>query len=163
MELIADGLLFAGALAAALYCWVLSRRISALKDLDSGLGGAISKLSQQVDDIRASLQEARSTTDTAVEELSEKILRADEEAGRLERLLAALQAESERADDLAPRRAAPVEQDAGNVIRVDTARDEAPAPAQPDDTGAAPAGEAPAEPQREEVLSALRNIVQGMR
>ena len=55
MTLIADGLLIAGALAAAFYCWILSSRVKSLKDLDSGLGAAIAGLSQKVDDMHLSL------------------------------------------------------------------------------------------------------------
>ena len=41
MALIADVLLIAGVLGAALYCMVLARRIKSLSRLDTGLGRAV--------------------------------------------------------------------------------------------------------------------------
>lgn len=90
MELIADGMLIAAAATAALYCWILSRRLNALRDLDKGLGGAIAGLSAQVDETRASLADAKSVTHTRSRELGELTARAEIAAGRLEMLLAAL-------------------------------------------------------------------------
>ena len=48
MTLIADILLIAGALGAAFYCFVLSRRLSRFTSLEDGVGGAIAGLSRQV-------------------------------------------------------------------------------------------------------------------
>ena len=61
MELIADGLLIAGAMTAALYCWVLSRRLNAFKSMDKGLGGAIAGLSARVEQTRSSLSDTKAT------------------------------------------------------------------------------------------------------
>ena len=54
MDVIMDGLLLAASLFAALYCWVLSRRVRALQSLDAGLGGAIVTLTRQIELARAS-------------------------------------------------------------------------------------------------------------
>jgi len=62
MELIADALLIAGAVGAALYCRTLAQRLGALSSLDTGLGAAIAALSRQVDELRASLEELRRPT-----------------------------------------------------------------------------------------------------
>lgn len=91
MELIADGLLIAAAGTAALYCWVLSRRLTALKDLDKGLGGAIASLSAQVDETRTSLADAKSTTREQSREMQDLTRRAEAAAAKLEMILAAVQ------------------------------------------------------------------------
>lgn len=88
MEFIADGLLIAAASTAALYCWVLSRKLSDLRNLDKGLGGAIASLSAQVDETRASLVEAKRFTQERSKQLGELTSRAEIAAGRLELLLA---------------------------------------------------------------------------
>ncbi|MEO0912205.1 MAG: hypothetical protein AAFY59_04345 [Pseudomonadota bacterium] len=91
MELIADGLLIAAAGTAALYCWVLSRRLTALNDLDKGLGGAIASLSAQVDETRASLAAAKSATRDQSREMQDLTRRAEAAAAKLEMILAAVQ------------------------------------------------------------------------
>ena len=48
MNAIADGLLIAGAIGVAFYCFVLSRRLTRFTDLDRGVGGAVAMLSSQV-------------------------------------------------------------------------------------------------------------------
>lgn len=87
MDLIADVLLIAGALGAALYCMILARRIKSLSRLDTGLGGAISALSTQVDDMRASVKAATQASGTSMKDLMEVTGRAEIAAGRLELLL----------------------------------------------------------------------------
>ncbi len=87
MALIADVLLIAGALGAALYCMVLSRRIKSLSRLDTGLGGAISALSKQVDEIQASVKTATRASGASMKDLVEVTGRAEIAAGRLELLL----------------------------------------------------------------------------
>ena len=46
MGLLMDGLLMAASLFAGGYCWVLSRRVQDLKNLDRGLGGSIVNLTR---------------------------------------------------------------------------------------------------------------------
>ncbi|MBL1438242.1 MAG: hypothetical protein COB08_018845 [Rhodobacteraceae bacterium] len=87
MDLIADVLLIAGALGAALYCMILARRIKSLSRLDTGLGGAISALSAQVEDMRASVKAATQASGTSMKDLMEVTGRAEIAAGRLELLL----------------------------------------------------------------------------
>ncbi|QHQ36807.1 hypothetical protein [Algicella marina] len=96
MELIADGLLIAAAGTAALYCYVLSRRLSALKDLDKGLGNAIAGLSAQVDETRKSLASAKSSAATQSREMRTLTERAEAAAARLDMMLAALPEHRER-------------------------------------------------------------------
>ncbi|TVQ55101.1 MAG: hypothetical protein EA355_10605 [Rhodobacteraceae bacterium] len=96
MDLIADVLLIAGAVGAAFYCRTLSRRLGALKDLDSGLGAAIAALSRQVDELRASLDAAKAVSGDQTRDLAQLAARAEMAAGRLEMLLASLHENGKR-------------------------------------------------------------------
>lgn len=98
MTLIADGLLIAGALTAALYCWVLSRRLQSLKRMDRGLGGAIAGLSARVEQTKASLADTKASTSGLTEELAALTARAEIAAGRLELLLGVLKDRSPSKD-----------------------------------------------------------------
>ena len=88
MEFLADGLLVVGSVTIAVYCFVLSRRLSALSDMDSGLGQAIGALSDQVGETRASLKDTCDQTEAMVKDLASLTARAEIAAGRLELLLA---------------------------------------------------------------------------
>ena len=90
MELILDILLIAGAFGAALYCLVLSRRLSKLTNLETGVGGAIASLSARVDHLNATLETARKATVTSAASLDELTGKAEGVAGRLELLVASL-------------------------------------------------------------------------
>lgn len=113
MELISDILLGAGAIGAALYCIVLSRRLRHFSDLENGVGGAIAALSAQVDGMNAALARAQASAQKAGGSLEGLTSRAEDVAGRLELLVAAMH-------DL-PDADAP-------------ARDKTPEPARPDDS-----------------------------
>ncbi|MEM6438976.1 MAG: hypothetical protein AAF763_04645, partial [Pseudomonadota bacterium] len=89
MTLIADGLLIAAALTAALYCHVLSRRLRRLRDMDGGVGAAIAAMSDQVDALRGALAAARSQSAAASRSMAETTARAEAAAARLELLIAA--------------------------------------------------------------------------
>jgi hypothetical protein len=89
MDLIMDGLLVAGALFAACYCWVLSRRVRALQDLDSGLGGAITGMTRALEDARRALEDAKTATREGRHDLKDLITRAEAASGQLRILLAA--------------------------------------------------------------------------
>lgn len=84
LEFLSDILLGAGALAAAFYCVVLSRKLNRLTGLDQELGGAIALLSQQVDEMTGALEAAQNTATGARDELSELTNRAEEIASRLQ-------------------------------------------------------------------------------
>lgn len=90
MDLIANGLLLAGTLAAVFYCYILARRVKGLTDLDAGLGGAITTLSTQVDEMKASFDAAKQVSGASSKELVAMTARAEIAAGRLELLLATL-------------------------------------------------------------------------
>ncbi|MEL6768858.1 MAG: hypothetical protein AAFP17_16880 [Pseudomonadota bacterium] len=59
LELVADGLLIATALAAAIYCAVLSRRLRRLASTDEGIGGQITALNAAVEETRVALTTAQ--------------------------------------------------------------------------------------------------------
>ena len=87
MSLIADGLLIAGALAAAFYCWILSSRVKSLKDLDSGLGAAIYGLSQKVDEMHAALEATRTATEPKPPSMAKVATKSAKMARDLETML----------------------------------------------------------------------------
>ncbi len=90
MNLIADIMLGAGALGAAIYCFVLSRRLKRFNQLENGMGGAIAVLSAQVDDMTRALNRAQTTAAGSAEQLTALTARAEQGAERLELMLAAL-------------------------------------------------------------------------
>ena len=90
MQLIADLLAGLGALGAAVYCLVLSRRLKRFNQLENGMGGAIAVLSAQVDDMTKALNRAQSTAALSAEQLTALTDRAEQGAERLELMLAAL-------------------------------------------------------------------------
>jgi len=90
MELISDILLGGGAMAAALYCFVLSRRLKKFNQLESGMGGAIAVLSAQVDDMTKALTRAQATAAISADQLKALTERAERGAERLELMLASL-------------------------------------------------------------------------
>lgn len=90
MELIADILLVAGALGAGLYCFVLSRRLRRFTDLEKGVGGAVAVLSTQADELKRSLDDARSASDRSGDTLKALTQRAETVAQRLELMMASM-------------------------------------------------------------------------
>lgn len=84
-----DGLLILGACFAGAYCWILARRVQALKSLDSGVGGAIVQLTRQIELARTTLEEARSASRETRQDLAELIARSDAAASQLRLLLVA--------------------------------------------------------------------------
>ena len=107
MSILMDGLLMAASLFAGGYCWVLARRVRALKDLDSGLGGSIVSLTRQIELARSTLDEARSTARDNRHELDQLIARADSAASQLKLLLGAARDPSPVAIEPLPARAPP--------------------------------------------------------
>lgn len=91
MQLIADILLASGAVAAAFYCMVLSKRLKNFNSLDKGVGGAVAVLSTQVEDLKRTLEAAQRTAAESSEGLSDLQMRAEETSKRLEVQMAALQ------------------------------------------------------------------------
>lgn len=90
MTLIADILLVAGALGAAFYCMILSRRLSRFNDLENGVGGAVAVLAVQVDDMTKTLEQARAAAGNSTESLEALTGKAEDVAKRLELLMASM-------------------------------------------------------------------------
>jgi len=106
MTVIADALLLLAAISATFYCRILAVRLRNLSKMDVGLGGAISAMSAQVDDLKAALTAVSAQADLRSCEISRLTSRADSAARRLELLLASLHekddGEMANASDLAP-------------------------------------------------------------
>lgn len=90
MEAVANIFLAGGALGAAVYCFILSRRLQRFTDLEKGVGGAVAVLSAQVDDLTRALARAQGRAGESAASLTGASERAEAAAGRLEVLLASL-------------------------------------------------------------------------
>jgi len=90
MNLIADILLVAGAIGAAFYCMVLSRRLSRFTDLERGVGGAVAVLSVQVDDMTKTIDRSKDAAAVSASNLRDLTERAEAVAKRLELLVASM-------------------------------------------------------------------------
>lgn len=90
MSLVSDLFLLAGALAAGFYCYILSRRLSAFTDAESGVGQVVASLSKQVDDLNNSIQVARIEANESSSALTELTSRAERVAQRLELMVASM-------------------------------------------------------------------------
>ncbi len=90
MTMIADIMLAAGALGAALYCYVLSRRLRRFTDLEKGVGGAVAVLAVQVDDLTEILTKAQTAANASVGQLDAVSARAEAAHRKLELSIASL-------------------------------------------------------------------------
>ncbi len=90
MQLIADALLLAATVGAAIYCHVLATRLRRFTTLETGMGGAIAVLSAQVDDMTRALEKAQGVAGTSERRLEELTGRAGELAAKLELMVASL-------------------------------------------------------------------------
>ncbi|WP_323037665.1 DUF6468 domain-containing protein [Pararhodobacter sp.] len=90
MDFLSDLVLAAAAIGAAAYCFILSRRLSALSSLEGGMGSAIAVLSGQVDDLKRLIKAAQNSTGQAGSQLSEQTKRAENVAKRLELMMASM-------------------------------------------------------------------------
>jgi hypothetical protein len=110
VQFISDFLLGIGALAAAIYCLVLSRRLQKFTQLESGMGGAIAVLSAQVDDMTKALDKAQAAAKSSVSNLESMTGRAEGIAEKLELLLASMH-------DLPEPKPAPVVSESAELAR----------------------------------------------
>lgn len=90
MDYLADLLLGLGALGAAFYCFILSRRLRKFNNLRNGMGGAVAVLSAQVDDMTRTLEQARQSAEESARQLAELTARAEGSARNLELMMASL-------------------------------------------------------------------------
>ncbi|MEM8622118.1 MAG: hypothetical protein AAGG47_01205 [Pseudomonadota bacterium] len=99
MDLIADGLLIATALAASIYCAVLGRRLRRLASTEDGIGGQIAALNGAVEETRSALetvQERIEALRTQSGSASDRVRREINEAERLSGSLETASAEARR-------------------------------------------------------------------
>jgi hypothetical protein len=89
LSLLADALMIAASAGAAVYCLVLSRRLSRLTGFDSGIGGAIAVLSVQVEEMKTALAAAKAGSDGAGAHLRELVGQAQQISSELELMIAA--------------------------------------------------------------------------
>lgn len=90
LSIAADVLLGLGALGAAIYCMVLSRRLKRFNTLENGVGGAVAVLSAQVDDMTRTLDQARKAAGHSSETLTALTERAEDASRKLELMMASL-------------------------------------------------------------------------
>lgn len=90
MTLIADILMISGAMGAAFYCMVLSRRLRKFSDLEQGVGGAVAVLSVQVDDMTKTIEKAEKAAIESADRLNKLTARAETAARKLELMIAAM-------------------------------------------------------------------------
>lgn len=89
-DMAADILLVAGALAAAVYCIVLARRLKRFNNLQGGVGGAVAVLSVQVDDMTKTLNRAQKEAANSSATLTILTERAEKAAQKLELMMASM-------------------------------------------------------------------------
>lgn len=89
MTILADIAIGAGALLAAAYCMLLSRRLRAFTRLDGDVGRAIALLSTQVDQLTRALTAAEADSTKREAALRAQVTAAEHAARRLELLMAA--------------------------------------------------------------------------
>ncbi|MEO0859491.1 MAG: hypothetical protein AAFY65_02675 [Pseudomonadota bacterium] len=102
LSLISDIFLVAATLGLAGYCMVLSRKLKAFNDVDTGVGGAIATLSMQVDRLEQSLKEAEADAEDRQGKLTQALAAADDRIGKLDVLLASLDDVETDYDDVDP-------------------------------------------------------------
>ncbi len=90
MELISDILLALGAACAGAYCFILSRKLAALKNIEGGVGEVVNSLADQVEELNRSLQLAKSAASNSNNSLIDLTQRAEQVAGRLELMVASM-------------------------------------------------------------------------
>lgn len=89
VAILADLLMIAASSGAAIYCLILSRRLSRLTSFDKGIGGAIAVLSAQVDEMKAAVAEARAGADGVSHQLQDQMKQARDISKELELMIAA--------------------------------------------------------------------------
>ncbi len=70
MEMIIDFMLLAASGAATFYCFILSRKLEALKSTEKGLGATIATMSHTVDQARATVTLAKESSAESINELT---------------------------------------------------------------------------------------------
>ena len=87
MSLIADGLLIATCLTAAIYCFVLGQRLKKFSSMEEGVGQQIKQLNSSLNETRSALKEAQATAQSSADDLSRSIIEARKLSHRLRELV----------------------------------------------------------------------------
>lgn len=83
MSIIADGLLIATCLTAAVYCFVLARRLKRFSSTEEGIGQQILQLTRTLEETRAALKEAQAGAKAETEALAREVVQARKLAAQL--------------------------------------------------------------------------------
>lgn len=109
MDLIADGLLLAAALAAIFYCWAVNRRLGHLQRQSADLTAKLLNLDSTVTEVRAAIAEGRSLAEQEQDRLGHLVKNADNLRRDLQRAAVTLEksvGRSGRDDPAEPRQKA---------------------------------------------------------
>ncbi|MEM9421845.1 MAG: hypothetical protein AAF986_04960 [Pseudomonadota bacterium] len=87
MDLLFDATLVLISGCSAVYCWVLSRRLSALQNLRKGMGKAMVNLTKSVSAVETNAAKLNREATTAVVELKDMLARVDSAEGKVDDLL----------------------------------------------------------------------------
>ncbi len=113
MSLIADGLLIATCFTAALYCYVLSRRLKQFSNTGEGIGQQILQLNATLEETRGALKEAQGSAKKASDGLAREVAQARKVTAELKALCDTAASQSGSLQKLADREqriaAAPLE------------------------------------------------------
>lgn len=90
MDWVSDVLLLSGALGAALYCAMLSRRLRRFTDLEEGVGSAVAQLALQAEELEQALGRAGGAAEDQAARIDSASARAEAAARRLELLMASM-------------------------------------------------------------------------
>lgn len=90
MAFISDTLFIAGAFCLAIYCLILSRRLTRFGNLESEIGKVITGLSKQIDTLTLSIHKANESGERSVNTLRAETIKAEAAARHLELLVASL-------------------------------------------------------------------------
>jgi len=107
MDLIADGLLLAAALAAIFYCWAVNRRLANLQKHSADLTGKLANLDRTVTELRAAIAEGRSLAELEQDRLGNLVKNADNLRRDLQRAAVTLEKSVGKAESAAPPAPAP--------------------------------------------------------
>lgn len=90
MDVLADSLLILATFCAALYCFILGRRLRRFSDLESGMGNAVKTLSIQVDELVNTVNIARISAAESKSELELAASKAERVKRELQLQMASL-------------------------------------------------------------------------
>ena len=102
MSLIADGILILTCLTTAVYCYILSRRLTRLSNTDEGIGQQIAQLNGALEETHGAVKEIRTNSKAASEKLAREVAAARKTAKQLSRLLAESQKQVHRSYQAEP-------------------------------------------------------------